>query len=1417
MISSSSRVPSWLPWTLCALLAPAMTSNGEVLRVGVAQVDVTPSYPTRLHGYGFRRAESEGVTHPIWVKALAFGDEAEGPAILITSDNLGIPDAMVGRLAEKLARGVGVKRERLTVTATHTHTAPMLNGLAPTIFGAPVPPDHQAHLDRYTKEFEEKLETVALAAVKDLRPATLEWGLGAARFAANRRTPGGPVDHDMPMLVVRDPEGRPRAIYASYACHCVTLSHNQIGGDWAGFAQIAIQRDFPGAVALLSVGCGADSNPNSMGSGSDVELCARQGQAIADEVKRLMSKPLSALTHKPRTRYQRIALPFDAPRNREEWETRAKRADAVGHQARVTLAKLDRGERLETEISYPVQSWIFGDQLAMVFLSGEVVVDYSLRLKKELDRSRIWVLGYSNDDPCYIPSERVLKEGGYEGGDAMIYYDRPQKFAPGLEQKIIDAARAQIPEAFTPVRGTEGTSPKSAQESLRSIRVPPGFSVELVASEPEVIDPVAIDWDAAGRLWVCEMRDYPTGIDEKWGPGGRVRVLEDKDGDGRYETSTVFADGLPFPTGVMAWGKGALICAAPDVLYAEDLDGDGKADRIEKAFTGFFTDNYQARVNGLSLGLDHWVYGANGLLGGAIQSASGGGLAVDIRGKDFRFRFDRSGFETVAGLSQQGRVRDDWGRWFGCDNGTLLREYPFPANAARRNPHVALPDESHYVPDYPNSSRVFPISRLLERFNDPDNANRATSACGVGLYRDTLLGESFYGNAFTCEPVHNLVHREVLESDGTQFTSRRAPSELESEFLASSDNWFRPVQVRGGPDGALYVVDMYRFLIEHPRWIEPSRLAKIDVRAGSDRGRIYRVVATGKPKRPIRDLTRLTPQELAAALDNPSGAERDRVHLALLTRADGAAALPELRRISQSASLPQVRAQALWLAQRATPKESWASLLQTAIRDPHPRVRQAAVECAEEWLRVDAKPETATLAALASLSRDSDPGVRWRLAIALGWTDPQKSPQWASLAGELGGLARKDAWIRGAVLSSAAPWIRELLPSALTADLLDENERAFAEGVFSTALHGSTADQDALVSEALAVDQRIRPLTALFVIKQTLRSRSELPLSLAVWEEQRPAFHRMATRFASMLDQGRRDAVDSRQSETAREMALLTLAAVRERVDQDAEILCDLLVSPPSERLGRAAWTALRSCNDPRVALRLLQRWGRYTPGARQQATATLLARESGTQALLQAMESHQVERFDLSLADRHRLEKHPNPEIRAQAARLLGAPAASPRPEAMARFAPAANLVGQPQEGAALFAKNCASCHALGGQGFAVGPDLLPLKSKPVEYFVLNIVDPNAAIEPRYIAYEAELRDGRSLAGIVRSESGGRLTLALSGGQTETVTTSDLISLRALKVSMMPEGLEQTLTVQGMADLIAFLKSGGEAKPPNP
>ena len=441
----------------------------------------------------------------------------------------------------------------------------------------------------------------------------------------NRRTKGGPVDHDLPMLVVRDIEdARLRAVYVSYACHCVTLSFNQISGDWAGYAAEMIERTSPGATALVSIGCGSDSNPSSGVTGDKVEVAERQGAEIATVVARLLKTKLRPVTGTPRATLNRIALPLNDPPTKTKLEALAEKGGPAGYNATTQLAKLARGERLLAAIDYPIQTFSFGDSLTLIFLAGEVCADYSLRLKRDLDRERIWLNAYSNDFCSYIPSERLVREGGYGGGAEIPYFALPATLKPGLEQRIVDEVKHQTPKSLHVKASTQGVPPKSPDASLRSLRTHDDLRVKLVAAEPLVVDPVAIDFGPDGRLWVAEMNDYGRGVYEEFEQTGRVRWLRDTDGDRRFGHAETFVEGLRFPTDVKVEPVGVLICDAPDILLAIDKDGDGKAESIEKLYTGFEVRNAQARVNSLRPGLDNWLHGSGGLFGGHITNVKSG-------------------------------------------------------------------------------------------------------------------------------------------------------------------------------------------------------------------------------------------------------------------------------------------------------------------------------------------------------------------------------------------------------------------------------------------------------------------------------------------------------------------------------------------------------------------------------------------------------------------------------------------------------------------------------------------------------------------------------------------------------------------------------------------------------------------------
>jgi putative membrane-bound dehydrogenase-like protein len=1408
-------------------VAGAAEMEAETYLVGVAKIDITPNYPVRLSGFGFRRTESEGVTQRIWAKALAIQEKEGKPAVLIAVDNCGAPAKLVEEVARRLEKKAAIARDRLAVTATHTHTAPMLTGFLPTLFGQPIPKDHQQRIDRYTADLTDKLERVALAALADRKPAQLSWGIGTVGFAANRRTKGGPVDHDLPVLVARDLAGKVRAVYVSYACHCVTLSNNKISGDWAGYAQQAIQDEYSGAIALVSIGCGADSNPHSGVTGDKIDLAGRQGLEIAREVKRLLSGYLAPVRGKPTTSLRSIELPLAPLPDRAEWEARAKRNDAIGYHARVQLSRLDRGESLRTKIDYPVQTWKFGDSLAMVFLPGEVVVDYSLRLKRELDHLRLWVNAYTNDAPCYIPSERVLREGGYEGGGAMVYYDVPGPFQSGLENKIVAAVHEQVGKDFLPPfdpKRIQGSGPLSPQQSLAAIRTKDKLKVELMAAEPLVVSPVAIDFGPDGRLWVAEMLDYPAGLEGNYKSGGRIRVLESTRGDGVYDKATVFLDNLPFPTGVTVWRKGVLICAAPDIIYAEDTDGDGKADFVGKLFSGFGTDNFQARVNSLCYGLDNWVYGSCGLFGGKIQGfprgPGGGGPVrgpVNLGDRDFRINLDTGAIEPATGRTQQGRVRDDWGNWFGCDNSNLCWHYPLADHYLRRNPHVAPPNAAVLVPDSGDPNRLYPIRSQLQLFKLSGPPNRTTAACGLGIYRDDLLGPEYRGNAFTCEPVNLIVHRLQLSPKGSTFSGRRPADETQLEFLASTDNWFRPVQVRTGPDGCLWVVDMYRHVIEHPRWIPPEDLAKLDVRAGSTMGRIYRVRPKDREPRPFPKLDKFDRTGLVPALDSPNGWQRDLAGQMLLWRADPFAVNP-LEQLVLKSSRPEARLHALCVLDGMGKLNK--KLVLRCLGDPHPGVRRHAVRLSEKWLADS--PELGS--ALLKLVEDENAQVRLQLAYSLGeWPDSRAGRALATLALQ----HPDDPYLLAAVLSSVTKGnvdrvVFEVLAALTKPDPLTPPSPPGGEG-------GVRGDGFAcphqLLQQLVAVATLISDQRGLAkVLEQVTRARKDeyAPWQMAAlagildaWQRRGQSLNQLADgparqQIARVLTHASTIATDEKATEAERQAAVQVLGREKSRQNADLATLAKLLVPQNSAALQTAVLGALGRIPADRVAEVVVAGWKSYSPVLRSQVLDLLMSRESWQRNLLASIEKKEIPAAQIDAARRQRLLAHKDARLRGLATKLFSGARDPDRQKVLRDYQDVISFPGDKRRGKEVFAKRCAVCHRLEDVGHAVGPDLAALANKSAQYLLTSILDPSREVDSRYIEYLAVTKAGRTFTGILVSETATSITLKGQEAKEQVLLRSELEELNSTGKSLMPEGLEKDLSKQDFADLIEYLNRIG-------
>jgi putative membrane-bound dehydrogenase-like protein len=570
------------------------------------------------------------------------------------------------------------------------------------------------------------------------------------------------------------------------------------------------------------------------------------------------------------------------------------------------------------------------------------------------------------------------------------------------------------------------TDALSPEQALQSFRLHDDFAIDLFAAEPHVMDPVEMVFDAEGNIYVVEMPDYPF-KPEKGQSGGRIKMLVDTDGDGQIDQSSVFADGLSEATSVLPWKDGLLVTAAPDILYLQDTDGDQRADMREVLFTGFFENNSEAQITNLRYSVDNWIYAANhGQAGEVSFSRKPDAPKLSMQGGDFRFRLDKDAFELASGPAQFGQAINDWGHRFITQNTIHIRHAVMPKRYMERHAHmpsstVALNISDHDLrmfqdtpPPYWRAERT----RRRQKRYDEEGLDRTeyaedhfTGSSGATFYGGDAFPAEYYGNIFTGDVAGNLIHRDVLlaHDSSPTYTAVRHALEQEKEFLSSTDPWFRPANFTVGPDGYLYVIDMYRQHIETPLSIPEDLKEDMDFLNGMDKGRIYRIRPKDAPavKAALPRLKDKPSAELVELLSHPNQWWRLNAQRLLLQRQD-ASVLPVIERMLQEHKDARTRLHALYVLEGLGRLD--AQHVQQAMQDAHPGLREHGLMLSERF--------PALADELVRLLNDASPRVAFQAALSLGqFTDqPEATEALADLLMQRG----SDEWFRTAVLSSEA-------------------------------------------------------------------------------------------------------------------------------------------------------------------------------------------------------------------------------------------------------------------------------------------------------------------------------------------------------------------------------------------------------------
>ena len=975
------------------------------------------------------------------------------------------------------------------------------------------------------------------------------------------------------------------------------------------------------------------------------------------------------------------------------------------------------------------------------------------------------------------------------------------------------------------------SQPVEPENASATFALKDGFTMELVAAEPLVTDPVAGAFDEDGRLYVVEMNDYPytdKSTDkpnvERTGdlPIGKVRLLEDTDNDGVFDKSQIFARDFSWPTGIAVYRGGIFVAATPDVWYLKDEDGDGQAETRTKIFSGFRKLNVQAVANNLIWGLDHKVYGAGGTNGGRIINGLNESVpAVTISRNDFCFDPTNPAFELLSGGARFGNTFDDWGNRFICNIRNPIQHIVLPQQAVVRNPDLSVGSPMHdvavagdQIPVFrsspPEPWRVVNAARLSNQGDPrmPRSEKNAqgfmTSACGVTVYRGDAYPAEFRRQVFLAEVAGNLIHRQQMTPVGATFTSERMDEK--SEFMTSTDNWFRPVNFLHAPDGTLYVLDMYRETIEHP-WSMPDDLkALLDLENGRDRGRIYRLTPPSFKRRANPRLSSATTAELVALLQHPNAWHRETAHRLLFERQDKSA-VPALQEMFKSTTTSLGKVHVLWTLHGLSQLDE--SVILSALRDPAAEVREQAVIVAvrRHTAREDkaAVPYSNTVhAELLRLADDESPRVRFQVALAFAEHSDEASLKALMI------IARRDSadpWIVIAALSSS-----RVLAAQLLDQVLQEPE------FLSDARNLPLLKQLATVTGVQKNSEQIRSIgERLQDLPTEFRSAAVMEeLLLALEEGLRRGGSRLSTVWAqtpaeSLLSERISLAAicvnDPAKSVPERLMALRVLSFGDSAIIKKST--AGLLATQQPAEIQAAVVKAISAYQDESTATTLLAAFPGSTPAVQYEIIEALAGHNQRLPVLFDAIADGRIAAAQVTPIRRTLLLNHADEKIRERAKTLLALDRQTPRQDVIVANADAAKLPGDLAKGKLLFVRECSACHRIGETGIEVGPSLITVRHRTASELLTQILDPNREVGPNYMQFAVALNEGQVLAGMIAEESPVSLTLKQAENKQQVVQRDQIAEIKATGLSLMPEGFEKKLSPQDFADLIAFLRGG--------
>ena len=976
----------------------------------------------------------------------------------------------------------------------------------------------------------------------------------------------------------------------------------------------------------------------------------------------------------------------------------------------------------------------------------------------------------------------------------------------------------------------------SPQQAATTFKIADGFKIEMVASEPMVSDPVAMDIDEYGNIYVVEMHGYPM---EKNG-AGVIKLLTDIDNDGMPDKSTVFADHLGLPTGIMKWEKGVLVVDVPNIFYLEDTTGDGKADIKKVMITGLALTNPQHIANTPIYGLDGWIYVAHmetitpnvakefndsGNIVRFVDNSNVVQLPRNANGRNIRFKPDTYELEMLSGASQYGQTFDNWGHQLCTENADHLFFEAIAARYLQRNPNLLVATADDYISDHGEACEVYPITVNPEHQLLTD-VGVVTSSCGVTWYQGGLFPDSFNNITFIAEPVHNLVHADRIHDKGASFSASRVYNK--KEFLASTDAWFRPVQFYNGPDGALYVLDYYRQIIEHPEWLSDDVINSGQLYNGSDMGRIYRIIPTATGKLNWCGKLKLADASTAELVQHftSNNIWWRRTAQRLLTDRKDPETVELLQQLLDTTTSAPAIVHALWTLQNFGAINS--KDLQKALKNSEPGVRENAIRITELNLKDSVQLEDALLA----LQNDTSAKVRYQLLCTLGNLDDAKAE---AVKQKLLMEDVEDKWVQIAALSSSYKKEYALLEKSIPvlSNKFSEGRALFFENCAevialsqnedeikkiihqSITNNSSTSDwwQSACLN-GLAKGISVKALTKSSYINEMdlLLSKFDAKTSPQV---RKAALDLLAvtgvpqnTQYDEAIQKAKNAVTEGNANIKYREDALQLLAFDTMHAHAYDVTLEKLITPDEPESLQQKALLTYNKLSPEKACSYIVYNWKNFTHNMRDASMNIFLSSANNMNLLLDAVQKKQIQPASISWPRMVELMNNADEGIRNRSRELLAGKMES-RDEVYKKYQPALSIKGDAQNGLKVFSKTCTTCHQVAGlYGHAFGPDLASIRNRDAQFIMADILNPNRSIADKFEMWSVVKKNGEKLNGIISSETSAAITLNNLNGSKTTIPRSDIQSMEASQTSAMPEGLESSISVKEMADLLAFLKN---------